>query len=200
MTSSSAPWYRTFPSEVLASTRGLRPSDIGILHLLECIMHEHGEPVPEDHALLARRCGSTKATFANALETLVAMKKITRSEGCLWSDDVQAEHDYRAERSSSAKTAANKRWKKTEGKQRRSDANAMPYQSQSQSQKAGLQPAVLSRSSLTGEGDTRPTVVSPILSDMRPFAPIPDDYQLEESPRHGSEEETDDDDPDSIPF
>ncbi|RUX97158.1 MULTISPECIES: DUF1376 domain-containing protein [unclassified Mesorhizobium] len=159
MTSGPAPWFRTFPSEVLASTRGLKPSDVGILHLLECILHERGEPIPEDHDMLARRCGATKSTFANALETLVSMKKITRRDGCLWSDDVQAEHEFRAERSSSAKTAANKRWGKTEGKQRRSDAKAMPYQSQSQ--KAGFQPAVLSRSTLTVEGDTRPTVVSP---------------------------------------
>jgi len=127
--SSSAPWFRFFASDWLSATRGLKPTECGILVHLIAMMHERGEPIAEDHAWLARLCGTTKTSFAKSLEILVSAGQITRirdnDTARLWNSDVQREIEYREEKSQKAKTNSQKRWGKDQQNQRPSDATAM---------------------------------------------------------------------------
>jgi len=125
---SEMPWVRFFPSDWLAGTRGMSAAETGIYITLVASMYERGEPIPEDHARLARLCGASNSTFKSALETLVSEGKIMRVEGGLWNDRVEKESVYRSEKSEVGKQAANARWQKSERKQSSNNASAMQSQ------------------------------------------------------------------------
>jgi hypothetical protein len=112
----------------------LRPAEVGVLIRLVAVLHERGRPVKEDVARLARLCCATPATFRQAVEALVDEGLIFRREGLLWSAEVEREIDFRSEKSSKSRSAAKKRWAKSEENQWSDDAGGMPDQSHSQSE------------------------------------------------------------------
>lgn len=99
------PWIRFFPSDWLAGTRGMSAVETGVYITLIATMYERGEPIPEDHARLARLCGASNSSFAKAIETLVVEGKIVRVEGGLWNDRVEKEQVYLSEKSEVARRA-----------------------------------------------------------------------------------------------
>lgn len=137
MASSGPAWVRFFVSDWLASTRGLKPTEAGILIHLLAMLHERGAPLPEDLDRLARRCGTTKPTLKRSIEMLIELGYLTRKDRALWTDKVQVEIDWRAEKSANGKTAAKERWKKDQQNQASSDATGMPDKSHSHSHRGG---------------------------------------------------------------
>ncbi|OCP36749.1 YdaU family protein [Ensifer sp. LC163] len=109
---SKMPWIRFFPSDWLAGTRGMSAVETGIYITLISTMYERGEPIPEDHARLARLCGASNSAFKKALETLVDEGKINRVDGGLWNDRVEKEQVYLSEKSEVGSKAARARWGK----------------------------------------------------------------------------------------
>jgi uncharacterized protein YdaU (DUF1376 family) len=126
------PWVRFFPSDWLARTSMLRPAEVGVFIRLVAVLHERGRPVKDDVARLARLCCATPATFRQSVETLVDEGLILRREGLLWSTEVEREIDFRSEKSSKSRSAAKKRWGKSEENQWQDHAGGMPDQSHSQ--------------------------------------------------------------------
>lgn len=127
---SKMPWVRFFPSDWLGGTRGMSAVETGVYITLVATMYERGEPIPEDHARLARLCGASNSAFKKALETLVDEGKITRINDGLWNDRVQKEQVYLSEKSEVGSRAANARWGKKDNENNTPyDANAMPAQS-----------------------------------------------------------------------
>lgn len=92
---SALPWVRFYPSDWLAGTRGLSAAETGIYITLIASMYERGEPIPEDHARLARACGASNSSFKAALEVLVDGRKIVRVDGGLWNHRVGKESAHR---------------------------------------------------------------------------------------------------------
>lgn len=122
------PYVRFFPSDWLSGTRGLTAIETGVYITLICMMYENTEPVQGDDKRLARVCGCTPAAFRRAVDALIDEGKIDAKDGGYWNERVQKEFDFRLENSNSAKEAANKRWGKTQQKQRGKDASAMQPQ------------------------------------------------------------------------
>ncbi|MBZ9600727.1 YdaU family protein [Phyllobacterium chamaecytisi] len=125
---SKNPWIRFFPSDWLGGTRGMSAVETGVYITLIMTMYERGEPIPEDHARLARLCGASNSAFKSALETLVSEGKIVRVVAGLWNERVEKEQVYLSEKSEVGFQAAKARWTKTKQKQRPKDADAMRSQ------------------------------------------------------------------------
>lgn len=89
------PWFRFFAADFVAVTRGLSAAETGILIRLIANMHDRGEPLAEDHARLARLCGTVTLNFRRAIDALLDGGLIIRTGGGLWSPMVQAEVDFR---------------------------------------------------------------------------------------------------------
>lgn len=128
---SEVPWIRFFASDWLGGTRGMSAAETGVYITLIATMYERGEPVPEDHARLARLCGASNSAFKAILDRLVSEGKIIRVEGGLSNERVEKERVYLSEKSEVGRYAANARWgtkpKKNNGT---AHANAMPAQSE----------------------------------------------------------------------
>ncbi|AII27784.1 hypothetical protein B9J07_12980 [Sinorhizobium sp. LM21] len=105
---SELPWVRFFPSDWLGGTRGMSAVETGVYITLVATMYERREPIPEDHARLARLCGASNSAFKRALDTLVEEGKITRVAGGLWNDRVEKEQVYLSEKSEVARRAGKK--------------------------------------------------------------------------------------------
>lgn len=117
-----------YVSDWLGGTRTLSAEETGIYITLIAMMYESNAPLtmPEDR--LARLCGSTTKAFGKALLALKDQHKITVKDGGLWNDRVEIECRKRADRTQSAKSSANARWKKTEQNQSSEDATASETQ------------------------------------------------------------------------
>jgi len=89
------PWFRFFAADFVAKTRGLSAAETGILIRLVANMHDRGEPLTEDHARLARLCGTVTLNFRRAIDALLAGGLLVRKGDGLWSPMVQAEVDFR---------------------------------------------------------------------------------------------------------
>lgn len=143
------PYVRFFASDWLAGTRGMRAAEIGVYITLISLMYERCEPLPEDSKRLARQCGCDPRGFMKSLESLIADRKIIRTDSGLWNERVQKEFDFRGKKSSTAKEAADARWKKDKENNDTSmrthsecNADAMPYQKpEARSQKEKSSPS-----------------------------------------------------------
>ncbi|NHK29173.1 YdaU family protein [Parvularcula flava] len=125
------PWFRFFPSDWLAGTRGMSASETGIYITLVATMYERCEPVPEDHARLARLCGATKAAFVKTLNILIDEGKIIRVDTGLWNERAAKEIGIREEKSEVGRSAAQARWGgKVNKNNDSSNANAMRMESE----------------------------------------------------------------------
>lgn len=130
------PWVRFFASDWLAGTRGMSAAETGVYITLIATMYERQEPIPEDHARLARLCGASNSAFKKALDILIDDEKIIRTDAGLWNERVQKERVYLSEKSEVGLQAANARWGKKDNEnndeimqtQCGRNANAMPFQ------------------------------------------------------------------------
>lgn len=127
---SGMPWVRFFPSDWLGGTRSMSAAETGIYITLVATMYEKGEPIPEDHARLARLCGASNSTFKTCLLALIDDGKIVRTDNGLWNERVQKETVYRLEKSEVGSRAAKTKWDRKRNEiNDDSYAPAMPSQS-----------------------------------------------------------------------
>lgn len=125
---STGPWIRFFPSDWLAGTRGMTAAETGIYITLVAMMYERCEPIQNDHARLARLCGTTPAAMKNTISILLDERKLTIVDGGLWNNRVGVETEIRSQKTTQAVKSAKTRWQKSEQNQRPPDASAMQTQ------------------------------------------------------------------------
>ena len=121
----SEPWFKFYPSDWLAGTRGLSMAEAGLYITLIAMMYERGGPLDMERGRLARLCGASPAAFAKALSALIDEGKILETDDGLWSNRVQKELKKRQQRRDVASASAKKRWKKPQRNQASDDADAM---------------------------------------------------------------------------
>jgi len=126
----SAPYIPFYTSDFLGGTGGMTAAQKGVYITLLCLIYEEEGPVPQSWDMLARRCGCTLPAFKKAVEALQQDGKIEVINGAIWSPKCAKHITQRGERRNSARSAAEKRWQKTEQKQGKPDANAMRGQCQ----------------------------------------------------------------------
>ena len=126
----SDPYVPFYTSDFLAGTSGMTSSTKGVYITLLCLMYEAEGPLPQKWDTLSRRCGCTLPAFKRAISDLEDDGKIDVSDDGLWSKKCEKHITQRRERSDSARSAAKKRWEKTEQKQGKADANASSAQCQ----------------------------------------------------------------------
>jgi uncharacterized protein YdaU (DUF1376 family) len=125
---SEAPFVNFYTSDFLAGTGGMTAATKGVYITLLCLLYEAERPLTQSRDVLARRCGCTVPAFEKALDVLCDEGKIERGPDGIWSKKCEKHIASRRERRSSAKAAAEKRWKKAEGKQGAADARASSAQ------------------------------------------------------------------------
>ncbi|WP_019224107.1 DUF1376 domain-containing protein [Bartonella rattaustraliani] len=112
-------WVRSFPSDCLAETNGMKAFQIATYVTLKWHMRKNGEPIFYDQDKLAHSAGCSKKLFNKALEFLLRDKKIICLEdGRLWSLQVEEELNNSNENlnkfSERAQKAAKARWDKSQ--------------------------------------------------------------------------------------
>ena len=107
---SGNPWIRFFPSDWLAGTRGMTPSEVGIYITLIALLYERGGKIENNPARLSRLCGASNSGFKRALKTLIDEGKIVEEESYLSNIRVLEELSYTQNRSTLARDSANRRW------------------------------------------------------------------------------------------
>lgn len=122
-------WFKFYPSDWLAQTRGLSPAETGVYITLVAMMYERGGPIDIERSRLARLCGCPAGSFERIIDALIDARKIAVSESGIWSDDVGEALGKRAELVAYKAKASRARWskqdKKTQEKQQDANADAM---------------------------------------------------------------------------
>lgn len=122
------PWFKFFPSDWLAGTRGLTAAETGIYITLVSMMYERREPLAMDMARLARLCGCPTGSFKRALEGLFEAGKLIKIDGGIWNERVEKQIQDRKVASRNGSDGAQKRWliqaKKNKQKQRPENKSA----------------------------------------------------------------------------
>ncbi|MER9125412.1 YdaU family protein [Mesorhizobium sp. M0959] len=150
-------WFlRFFPSAWTTTTRGWQPAEKGIWIDLFVMMHQRGEPVPEDSRRLARACGTTEALFKKVLEMLIAHEVVFRCPDGLWSADVEAEVAHRKDRSAKARENSSERWRKSKQKQGPGNPDAYANKSIEIEGGSSSRPSEISSSTIGDGREVRP--------------------------------------------
>jgi uncharacterized protein YdaU (DUF1376 family) len=107
------PYFRFYPGDFMRGVRGLTAQETGLYVMLLCRMYEESGPI-ENHALkLSTYCGMRQATFQKTLDRLIALDKITASDGALFNERAAVEISNRADdlkiASKAGKASAEKR-------------------------------------------------------------------------------------------
>lgn len=121
----SDPWFKFYASDWLAGTRGLTAAETGIYITLVSMMYERGAPIDMPAERLARLCGATVTNLKKAICTLIDEGKIFETEDGYWNKRVECEVQKRSAKRQSAKANAERRWGKSEQKQRDDNATAL---------------------------------------------------------------------------
>jgi len=126
------PFIKFYPSDFLAGTSGLSPSERGVYITLICLIYEHDGPIVRDDARLARRCGLPKASFERVISALIDEGKLSERSGRITNKRAEKAIVDRQLRTKNATHAANSKWsahgEKTEQNQYKNDAGAMRAQ------------------------------------------------------------------------
>ncbi|PZU18945.1 MAG: hypothetical protein DI589_22960 [Shinella sp.] len=117
-------FYRTVPTDFLAQTASLTPSETGVYAKLLAIMHMYAEPIPYDAGRLARRVGADLRTFRPAMKALIDAGLITETDGFLWSPLIEREIEHFSRKSKIASENATIGRQKRTQNQRRNSADA----------------------------------------------------------------------------
>ncbi|MEL6089801.1 DUF1376 domain-containing protein [Bartonella schoenbuchensis] len=115
--STKLPWVRSFPSDCLADTSGMKAFQIATYVILQWHMRRSGEPIFCDQSKLAHSAGCSVKAFNKALDFLLRDQKIVRLEdGRLWSLQIEEElkdcSEHLNKLSERASKAAKARWDK----------------------------------------------------------------------------------------
>lgn len=111
-------WFRMRPSKFMAGCRGLNANEVKVYISLICRIMEHGAPVEDDAEILATYCEVRPSSFAAALDRLIRLKKIIRTEdGRLSNALCDGEIAWRAGYSENQKRAGQKSAEKRQQKQ-----------------------------------------------------------------------------------
>lgn len=132
------PWFKFFPSDWLAGTRGLSAAETGVYITLICIMHEREAPILMDDTRLARLCGLPARNFRRALVALIDQGKVVEKDGGLWNERVGETLLERQKTTSLRSRSASSRWEKIKEKQCEADASAMQVHTEARSQKPDI--------------------------------------------------------------
>ncbi|ENN93715.1 DUF1376 domain-containing protein [Bartonella bovis] len=90
--STKLPWVKSFSSDCLADTSGMKAFQIATYVILQWHMRRSGEPIFCDQSKLAHSAGCSVKAFNKALDFLLRDQKIVRLEdGRLWSLQVEGE-------------------------------------------------------------------------------------------------------------
>ncbi|EJF90965.1 DUF1376 domain-containing protein [Bartonella melophagi] len=90
--STKLPWVKSFSSDCLADTSGMKAFQIATYVILQWHMRRSGEPIFCDPSKLAHSAGCSVKAFNKALDFLLRDQKIVRLEdGRLWSLQVEEE-------------------------------------------------------------------------------------------------------------
>lgn len=122
---SGSPYVPFYTSDWLAGTGGMTAGVKGVYITLLCLIYETEAPLPQSHAMLARRCGASNSAFKKALEELIEDGKIEVREDGIWSEKCEKHISTRQKLSSRNAKAAKVRWEKTQEKQGEGDADGM---------------------------------------------------------------------------
>ena len=126
------PFIKFYPSDFLGGTSGLSPAERGVYITLLCLMYENDGPILRDDSRLSRRCGSPKAAFIRALDSLLAEGKLVEVDGMLTNKRAEKAIVDRANRTQNSTHAAKQRWGAQAGKSEQNQSNdyagAMPEQ------------------------------------------------------------------------
>lgn len=125
---SESPFVNFYTSDFLGGTAGMTAATRGVYITLLCLIYETERPLTQSMETLARRCGCTLPALNKALAALVEEGKMTVGPDGIWSPKCEKHITSRRERRNSAKAAAEKRWQKSEEKQRQSYARASSTQ------------------------------------------------------------------------
>lgn len=132
------PWFKFFPSDWLAGTRGLSAAETGVYITLICMMQEREAPIVMDDTRLARLCGLPARNFRRALEALIDQGKVIEKDGGLWNERVGETLLERQKTISVRSRSASSRWEKIKEKQGEADAKAMQVHTEARSQKSDI--------------------------------------------------------------
>lgn len=132
------PWFKFFPSDWLAGTRGLSAAETGVYITLICMMQEREAPIVMDDTRLARLCGLPARNFRRALEALIDQGKVVEKDGGLWNERVGETLLERQKTTSVRSRSASSRWEKIKEKQCEADASAMQVHTEARSQKLDI--------------------------------------------------------------
>lgn len=126
------PFIKFYPSDFLGGTSGLSPAERGVYITLLCLMYENDGPILRDDSRLSRRCGSPKAAFIRALDSLFAEGKLVEVDGMLTNKRAEKAIVDRTNRTQNSTHAAKQRWgahaEKSQQNQSKDYAVAMPEQ------------------------------------------------------------------------
>jgi len=82
----SLPYFPLYPAAFMGGVRGMTPQEVGVYIMLLCRMYEENGPI-EYHVLrLSTYCGMREKTFQMVTEKLVALGKLSLSDGMLFND------------------------------------------------------------------------------------------------------------------
>jgi len=124
------PYVQLYTSDFLGGTSGMTATTKGVYITLICLMYESEAPLGQSWQALSRRCGCTLPGFKKAVQDLLDEGKMSVSDAGIWSSKCDKHIALRHERRSSAKAAADERWRKTKQKQRIPDTDALQAQCQ----------------------------------------------------------------------
>lgn len=113
---SEGPWFKFYPSDWLAGTRGMTATEMGVYITIIAMIYDAGGPVRDDEKRLARRCGISVATFRKIRDALIDEGKIEVAESGISNARAISEIENREKISQSNRDSANERWKVEKGK------------------------------------------------------------------------------------
>jgi uncharacterized protein YdaU (DUF1376 family) len=126
------PFIKFYPSDFLAGTSGLSPSERGVYITLLCLIYEVDGEIIRDDARLSRRCGTPKASFVRTINALICDGKLTERDGMLSNKRAEKMIADRQIRTQNATHAANQKWiahrEKIQTNQSDNDASALQRQ------------------------------------------------------------------------
>lgn len=124
---SEEPWFRLRPSKFMAGIRGLNANEVKAYFCIVCRIMEHRAPVEEDREILATYCEMRQSSFDKALDRLIRLKKLRRTDdGRISNAFCDAEISWLESYSENQKRAGKKSAEKRQGKQRAEPTDVQP--------------------------------------------------------------------------
>lgn len=87
----ATPWFKFYPSDWIAGVSRLSAAERGVYVTLLALMYDHGEPIVRDDVRLARMCGLPTPGLTRALNSLLALGKVTLEGNRLFNERAKVE-------------------------------------------------------------------------------------------------------------